>query len=147
MEPLFSKVFKCGRLAFKADVFGLENINLCRLPVVTAEQKEGESFDYDQVLCMMHKKYALDYEGFDSVADMIDMYEQNAGFNTENYQVCEYVGREGSSSNFYPDTAMDGFLDQEIETVMKIVEQDEEFTNKIKELYAKQVVEKMIADK
>jgi len=127
----FSKVYKSGHLAFKVEAEGA-HIDLIRLPVVddAVHASQNGSHSYPQ-MCMVFLKETLtaDLMGWSDgpkCNELIKDLSENAGPSSKRYVVSEYVGREGSSENLSPDTALDGFLEWELDVALQAIDKDEE---------------------
>jgi hypothetical protein len=128
-EPIFTKVYTDGRgrLKFRIEVYG-KQISLKRLPILP-DQIDGEYVDSQ--MCTVYLKETITHEdlGWDDEythEELIEQFNENAGHESELYAVAEYTGREQSSENLTPDTALDGFLEWEIGYALQTLDQDQE---------------------
>lgn len=125
---IFSKVYKSRNLSFKVDLYSTLQMNLTRLPAVDYTTLE----DYDDMhqMCSVVNKECIpqDYitEENDSVEANIELFLNNAGIESKKYVVVEYVGRDCASENLHPDTAVDGFLEDEIAFALQMLDEDKE---------------------
>jgi hypothetical protein len=124
---MYSKVYNVGRLSFMVEVFSdagrSHELALTRLPVIPVT--DG-SYHTEQT-CYVYFKEGLDglaTEQGMTVEELIERCIENAGFDSDNFVLAEYIGRDGSSENFTPDTALDGFMEWEIEQALATLEQD-----------------------
>lgn len=128
---MYSKVYNVGRLTFKVEVQGPQPTSGCltltRLPVVPATSGPEVSYHNDQ-MCNLYFKPAVTEDAVEhgvTNEEFIEMCKDNAGFESKHFVVAEYTGRDGSSENLTPDTALDGFLECEIERALQILEEDD----------------------
>ena len=55
-------------------------------------------------------------------SDFIDLCKGNSDCASKNFVVCEYIGRESCSENWYPDMDAEGLTDNEINEVLSLLE-------------------------
>lgn len=137
---IFSKTFKSGRFVFRADVWDNCTLDLIRLPKIDLPDDDEESYHYPQ-MCSVCYKPALTCEalGWDepmTVEEVVARLNENANFESKLFVVSEYTGRETSSENLTPDTALDGFLEWEINVALQMLDADQEIVKRLESRYA-----------
>lgn len=122
---MYSKVYSVGRLTFKVEVTEFE-LSLIRLPVIPVSTQDNQSYHEDQMCTVYFKQGIAERAAQHGVTneEFIGMCNDNAGFDSDHFVVVEYTGRDGSSENLRPDTALDGFMEWEIEQALTTLEQD-----------------------
>jgi len=82
----------------------------------------------DVQMCSIHYKPNFDPAvlGWDGVTkeEGLEQCIENSGHESAHFVVGEYVGREQSSQNLSPDTALDGFMEYEITEALRQLEAD-----------------------
>ena len=141
---MYKSVYKVGRLTFEAEVNG-SDISLMRLPVLPSimfTHYGDQSYHVDQ-MCIVHFKQGVAElaakQGVSS-EEFIGMCNDNAGFDSDHFVVAEYTGRDGSSENLTPDTALDGFMEWEIEQALTALEQDSKLIDYLLNAVANQLL-------
>jgi len=142
MSTIKTKTYTQGRLTFSLEVQDDFCLCLVRLPKLDSIP-EGGSFDQEQ-LCYLFRADCPPHHVLDSPHgdEHLEIVKDNCGYYTDNYIVEEYVGRQSSSDNWTPDTALDGFLDNELSLALELVEKDSELAEWLKTHYA---VNKMLS--
>lgn len=146
MSNVFTKVYKHSHLEFKVDIKVSDRchyIDVTRLPELPEEFSSKHHLD-DQ-MCLVFFKEALIPEigGFEpdtSVDEMVERFIENSGLQSEKFVVAEYVGRDNSSENLTPDTALDGFIEWEINFALQLMDNDPELNNVLTNILAHNIM-------
>ena len=143
MNPLFTKVYSARYLKFQVEVYSAESFSLIRLPKLDLP---GE----DHQCCSVYLKEIIDVKELgweDTVTreEAIEMFGDNAGHDSNRYIVGEYTGRERSSENLCPDTALDGFLEEELHIALSTIDEDEDLYKQLMALHLEDMLLKPTA--
>ena len=126
---MFTKRYAVGRLSFEVNILPDFTIELIRLPVIKVDYDAEASFHSEQMCTVVHVECPPQWVIDNSIS--VDGIGDNAG----HYAVAEYIGRESSSENLTPDTALDGFLDWELGVALETLSGDDLIAEYIKSHY------------
>ena len=124
MDIILTKTLKSGRFWFHICAYDDCTVQLVRLPKIDIGTLNDEGSQHDpQMCCVCYKPIIIEQE----VNELVD----NSGHESRLFVVSEYVGRETASANLTPDTALDGFLEWEIDHALKMLDQDKELVKRL----------------
>jgi len=146
MSSLFTKEYSTRHFKFKVEVHSDISFSLIRLPQLNLP-------DEDNQMCSVYLKEIITKEMVGWVDDGEDMtqeeiisrFDENSGHESNRYTVGEYTGRESSSDNLYPDTALDGFLESELQIALDTLDKDEELYKQLMALHLEDMLLKPTA--
>ena len=137
---MFTKKYSYGRLSFEVQITPELDIELVRLPILPTSSDPDDSYHTEQMCRIIHlecpadiTKIWADQEGI-TVAEWLSNYKTRYA-TSGSYSVLEYVGRESSSENLTPDTALDGFLEWELNVALELLNHDHVLSDYIKTHY------------
>lgn len=126
---VFSKKFKTSRLEFRVDVASNGCVSLVRLPELDIEELYKNGYNDSKQMCSVVKNTCVPKNIiWDNITEeeFLESLQDNSGHSTDNYTMMEFIGRDAASQNLEPDTAIDGFLEWELNVAMDLLDKDKE---------------------